>query len=137
MEVTLLRENGDEYDGLVIIKKFSPPYNKRRVETVEYADNSIGLIEMGEVLGRIDSFIIEVGSPFTAAQIQSDIGKEENEGQFLIRAPYLAVNGEEGGMLYRVIITELNFQAQTIRRGPFQVFSATASNVQVLDEEAY
>lgn len=137
VEATLLRGDGSEYDGDTLVKKMSPPYNKHRAVTVEYMDNSIGFMDLGEQQGRIDSMTVECFSPYTAAQIMSDIGNEDNDGEFKLRVPNKAINGTEGGKMYTIRFFEANFQPQTVRRGELQIFSAQVSNVQVVQETTY
>lgn len=137
VEATLLRADGTEYDGGTLIKKMSPPYNKHRAVTVEYMDNSIGFMDLGEQQGRIDSMTIECFSPYTAAQIMSDIGNEDDDGKFKLRVPNKVINGADGGKIYIIQFFEANFQPQTVRRGELQIFSAQVSNVIVLQENTY
>lgn len=137
LEATLLRWSGDEYDGGTLVKKLTPPYNKHRAVQVEYMDNSIGFMDLGQQQGTIESMVVECFSPYTAAQIMSDIGNEDNEGKFKLRVPNEAVNGTEGGKLYTIRFFDAKFQPQTIRRGPLQIFSATISNVIVDAESTY
>lgn len=136
-EATLLRADGDEYEGGTLVKKLGPRYNTHRGVVVQYMDNTFGFMEMGQQTGRIDSMTIECFNHVAAAQIQSDIANEDNEGNFLLRVPNFAIDGTEGGKEYTIRFFEAKFQPQTVRRGNTQIFSAQVSDIQVLDEDTY
>ncbi len=135
-EATLLRLDGTEFYGSTIVKKLKAAYNRRRGVVVEYADNSIGYTEMGNPQARIDSFTIECFSPLAAAQIQSAITDDVEEGRFRLEVPNIGISG---GKRYTIRFFEASFDPQSPRRGSgeLQLFSAQVSNVQVLSETVY
>lgn len=84
---TLLRYDGTEYPGGTIANKVRIPHERSLNEVFERADNSTSFSEIGNRVGRMGGFELDVFREEAVAAIMSDVGRAATEGLFILEMP--------------------------------------------------
>ncbi len=133
---TLHRADGSKFTGDAAVQGMLPDYPRRTPEVIFLADGTRAFSQIGDAVGWIDGFRVDVFHKDAVTQIKSNIANETTQGLFQLYVPRLEAPGHEE-FLIRFFDAPFAPSPETPRRrGNRQVFSAEIVEIEILGYES-